>query len=169
MIEYSFFKNVSTKCLFQFTSFMSTSTKYQNWNYTLNILMQKWKIVYQHLNGFIEKQRFNKYLLNNVTNFSPSGAKVLSSYIQKNSLLVGSEGSVLSINVISQSWSNPWWSSLKKMLMEVVLLGKEIYQRLTQHAVDHTPCKIEGKQYTYISLYTSQLQLSRMFTIIRWI
>ena len=103
MIEYSFFKNVSTKCLFQFTSFMSTSTKYQNWNYTLNILMQKWKIVYQHLNGFIEKQRFNKYLLNNVTNFSPSGAKVLSSYIQKNSLLVGSEGSVLSINVISQS------------------------------------------------------------------
>ena len=30
--------------------------------------MQKWKFVNKDLNGFIEKQRLNKCLLNNVTN-----------------------------------------------------------------------------------------------------
>ena len=42
--------------------------KNQNYNCTLNLLMQKWKFVNKDLNGFIEKQRLNKCLLNNVTN-----------------------------------------------------------------------------------------------------
>ena len=45
---------------------------------------------------------------------SPSVARVLSSYIQKNSLLVESEEPILSISVILQSASNPLWSLLEK-------------------------------------------------------
>ena len=41
------------------------------------------------------------------TTLRPNGANVFSFRIQKNSLLVGSEGSTLSVNLISQSSSSP--------------------------------------------------------------
>ena len=48
------------------------------------------------------------------TTLRPNGANVLSFHIQKNSHLVGSEGSVLSISLISESSSSPGWFSLRK-------------------------------------------------------
>ena len=53
----------------------------------------------------------------------PNGAMVLITLIQKYSLLVGSEESVLSIKIISQSFINLLWLSLKKKLMVIVLVG----------------------------------------------
>ena len=54
---------------------------YQNYNYnchcTLNLLMQKRKIVNRHLNGFIEKQKSNKCLLNNFINMQSQWRKSL--------------------------------------------------------------------------------------------
>ena len=89
--------------------------------------------------------------------FSHSGAKVLSSYIKKNSLLVESEESVLSINVILQSvicdglhWRNVDGSSSAweyHLPMEPFgniysySISNKIYQQLTQHTVRHTPYK----------------------------
>ena len=40
------------------------------YNYTLTPLMQKWKAVYQHLNGFIEKQMRNKMPLKQCHKYS---------------------------------------------------------------------------------------------------
>ena len=40
--------------------------KYQNNSYILNLLIEQWKVVYQHLKDFIKKQMHNKYFLNNV-------------------------------------------------------------------------------------------------------
>ena len=37
--------------------------------------MQKWKIVNKHLNSFIEKERLNKCLLNNLTNIQSQWQK----------------------------------------------------------------------------------------------
>ena len=44
----------------------------------------------------------------------PYGTKVLSLFLQNSSLLVGSDGSVLSIKTISTSLIKPLWPSLKK-------------------------------------------------------
>ena len=74
-----------------------------NYNYTLNLVIQKWKIVRKLLNGFIEKQRLNKCFLNNVTNIQSQRRK----RFQKKALLVGYAESVLSIKVILKSLSNP--------------------------------------------------------------
>ena len=65
-------------------------------------VMQKWKIVYRHLNGFIEKQ-MSKMALKQCHKYSTPAVQIaLSSYIQKNSLLVGYEESVLTINIIDR-------------------------------------------------------------------
>ena len=67
-----------------------------------NCVMQKWKIVYRHLNGFIEKQ-MSKMALKQCHKYSTPAVQIaLSSYIQKNSLLVGYEESVLTINIIDR-------------------------------------------------------------------
>ena len=82
---------------------------YQNYNhnYTLNLLTKKWKMVNKYLNGFIEKQRLNKCLLNIARNIQ-SQRRVSFKFIHPEKLhLVRSEQSVLSISVISQSSSNP--------------------------------------------------------------
>ena len=87
------------------------------------------------------------------TTLRTNGANVLSFRIEKNSLLVGSEESVLSINLISQSSSSTWWFSLRKcgsnFVWEYHLLMQSfvniyncsildgICQLLTQHTVSH--------------------------------
>ena len=89
--------------------------------------------------------------------FSPSGAKVLSSCIQKNSLLVGSKGSVFSIalfrnlQVIRDGFClrNVDGSSSAWEYIYSYSISNKIYQQFTQHTVGHTPHNIEGKQYTY--------------------
>ena len=83
-----------------------------------NCVMQKWKIVYRHLNGFIEKQ-MSKMALKQCHKYSTPAVQIaLSSYIQKNSLLVGYEESVLTINIIDRY----------RLCMLLKKLSKYIYQ-----------------------------------------
>lgn len=108
-----------------------------NNDYTLNLLIQQWKGVYQHLNYLIDKRMRNNCLLNNAKSIQSQRCKSFkqirlrlrnvdeSSFLWKYYLPVQSHGNIYSCPI-----------------------SNEIYQQLTQHAVGNTPYITEGRQYT---------------------
>ena len=127
--------------------------------------MQKWKIVNKHLSSFIEKERLNKCLLNNLTNIQSQWRKSFK-FIHPEKLFcwdlknqfyqsvlfcnlqvirdglhlrnIGGSSSAWEYHLLMQPFGNIYSYSI----------SNGICQQLTQHSVGHTPYKID-KQYTY--------------------
>ena len=104
-----------------------------NNNYTLNLVIQQWKCVYQHLNYLTDKRMCNNCLLNNTKSIQSQRCK---SFKQIRLCLrnVDESISLWKYYLQVQSHGNIYSCSI----------SKEIYQQLTQYAVGNTPYITEG-------------------------
>ena len=133
-------------------NWLKLSMKYQYYNYTLNPLIQKWKIIYQQLNGFTEKQMHNnRCLLNNVRNIQFQGCKsfkfihpekLCPTGIWKISFINKCYFAIFKILRNVAGSSSVWEYHLPMQPYEnnhSYSNSNEIYQKLTQHTVGDTP------------------------------